>query len=279
MHRGIAKVLLLAIPVIFLAGLGMIMIMRWREGANRIRCQDNLRRLGWFAMWQYTDRDFAFPNGVNPADRVSLLPEKGLPPDRAFPSGTIANPSLTPDHRLSWQVMLLPQIAQDDVYKQFDLKKAWDDDANRAAVLAKVVTLACPTTYIVPVPGEPQLAAYVGMAGLGPDAANLPPDNPQAGFFHYDEPTKTGHLKRGVSNTMTMLESTRDRGPWAAGARPTLRGVDPAEQSYVGDGRQFGAHPAGCNVAYADGSVRFMANSIDPHVFEMLVMLADRREK
>src|SRR5436190_5785960 len=124
MLRGIAKILLLVVPALFLAGLGMIAVSRWRESANRVRCQDNLRRLGWFAMWQYTDRDFAFPNGVNQADRVSLLPEKGLPPDRSFPPGTIANASLTPEHRLSWQAALLPQIGRDDVYKQFDLKKA-----------------------------------------------------------------------------------------------------------------------------------------------------------
>src|SRR5207245_8200417 len=123
------------------------------------------------------------------------------------------------------------------------------------------------------------LDSDLGRAGLGADAPKLAASDPRAGFFRYDTPTKAGMIKRGLSNTMMILESTRQLGPWAAGGPPTVRGVDTTEQPYVGLGSQFGAHPAGCNVAYADGSVRFMSNSIDAKVFEMLVALADRGER
>jgi hypothetical protein len=282
MSRGLVKVVLLAIPVLLLIGLGLTAVTRWRETANRTRCQDNLRRLGWFAMWQYTDRDFAFPKGANPADRVTVLPDKGIAPNKTFPPGTLANTALPPEKRLSWQVILLPHVGREDVYKQFDLAKAWDDDTNHAAIVTKVPVLACPTLYRVPPPDEPQLVAYVGLAGLGADAAKLPPTDPRAGFFRYDEPTTTGMLKRGLSNTMTITESSRQPGPWAAGGPTTVRGIDPDDTPYIGIGRQFGGHPtvgtnpAGGYAAYADGSVRFVANSIDAKVFEKLVTLAER---
>jgi prepilin-type processing-associated H-X9-DG protein len=276
MARGAAKVLIFALPVLALLALGLMMITRWRESANRTRCQDNLRQLGWFAMWQFTDRDFA---KSTKGDHIDAKREGELDPGRAFPAGTIANAALPPERRLSWQVTLLPYVGRDDVYKQFDLTKAWDDEANHAALITKVPVLACPTLYAVPPSGEPQLACYLGMAGLGADAPTLPATDPRAGFFRNDDPTKTGQIKRGLSNTMTMIESTRQLGPWAAGGPPTVRGVDTNEQPYVGLNRQFGAHPAGCNVAYADGSVRFMSNLIDPKVFEMLVSLADYSER
>jgi prepilin-type processing-associated H-X9-DG protein len=280
MSRGITRIALFALPALGLIGLALIFVMRWRETANRTRCQDNLRRLAWTGMWLYADRDFNFPKApIKPGDSNLIARDSGLNPDLTFPPGTLANASLPPERRLSWQVILLPQIARDDVYKQFDLTKAWDDEANHAAIIAKVPALACPTLYSVPPPGEPQLVAYVGMAGLGPDTPVLPPTDPRSGFFRYDEPTKAGMLKRGLSNTMTIIESSRQLGGWAAGGPPSVRGVDPAEQPYVGFGRQFGAHPAGCNVAYADGSVRFMDNSISAKVFEMLVPLADSGER
>src|SRR5689334_7920500 len=188
MARGFGKLLLFALPLLFLMALGMVLITRWRESANRTRCQDNLRQLGWFAMWQFTDRDFAFPKDTGKADHLDPKREGDLDAGRTFPAGTLANPSLSPEHRLSWEVILLPSVGRDDVYAKFDLTKAWDDAANREALIAKMPVLACPTLYAVPPPGEPQLDCYLGMAGLGADAPTLPASDPRAGFFRYDDP-------------------------------------------------------------------------------------------
>jgi prepilin-type processing-associated H-X9-DG protein len=54
-----------------------------------------------------------------------------------------------------------------------------------------------------------------------------------------------------------------------------VRGLDPRRQPYIGDGRQFGGrHWGGANVVFADGSVRFVHEGIDPHVFEALSTIA-----
>jgi prepilin-type processing-associated H-X9-DG protein len=172
-------------------------------------------------------------------------------------------------------VILLPHLGRDEVYRRFDLTKAWDDDANRDGVATLVPPLACPSLYRPPAEGAPVTWPYIGVAGVGADAPKLPPTDPRSGFFRYDEPTKTGMVRRGFSRTLTILETTRDPGPWAAGAPPTVRGLDPNDTPYIGPGRQFGAHPAGCNAAFADGSVRFQSNSISPRVLEMLATLAE----
>jgi prepilin-type processing-associated H-X9-DG protein len=78
----------------------------------------------------------------------------------------------------------------------------------------------------------------------------------------------------GPANTMMVAETT-DRGPWTAGGRSTLRGLDPTIQTYIGKGRQFGGnHRRGVRVLFADGSVRFLSETIEPRVFEALATVA-----
>jgi prepilin-type processing-associated H-X9-DG protein len=261
MWRGIVKVTLIGVPVFALLAMLLMGIMRFREVANRARCQDNLRKIGLFGLSEISEQTFV------PGDPNS---------DRTFPAGTIANANLKPEQRLSWMVSVLPVLGQGGLFNQFDLSKGWEDDANHSAVTAIIPAYACPSHYLAPGPGSPQSSAYIGMAGLGTDAPMLRAADPLAGFFRYDEPTKLSMLTRGLSVTITILETMREPGPWAAGGPSTVRGLNLVEMPYIGPGLQFGGHPAGCNAAFADGSVRFQSNSISSEVLEQLIPLADR---
>jgi prepilin-type processing-associated H-X9-DG protein len=260
MSRGIIKVIFLGIPVLLLLGMLVYGITRFREMANRARCQDNLRKIGLFGLSEMSEREF-----------VPGKPDS----DRSYPAATIVNANLKPDQRLSWMVTVLPSLGKDDVYKQFDLMKGWADDANHDAICALIPTFACPSHYVVPAPGTAQLNPYVGIAGIGIDAPTLPATDPRAGVFRYDEPTKFGMLVRGLSHTIIIMETERDPGPWAAGGNPTARGLIPSDEPFIGPGRQFGGHPGGCNSAYADGSVRFQSASIGPTVLEVQIPLGE----
>ena len=276
--RAVLKLTIFFLIAVFLIGMLATAIVRWRESANRLRCQNNLRQVGWFALWDYTDRDLAFPKD---APKSLQLPMDAKPKaDLTFPPGTLANPNLPPEQRLSWQVILLPHIGKEPLQKQLDLSLGWQAEVNHNAVCTQVPVYLCPSVYR-PVPADqPAQNNYIGMAGLGMNAPKLPQSDPQAGFFRYDDAIKVGSLQRGLSYTVTIIETTSNVGPWAAGGSSTVRGLDVEAEPYIGRGRQFGgAHPDGANTSFADGSVRFLRWNMSSKSFQAMVTLADREEK
>jgi prepilin-type processing-associated H-X9-DG protein len=77
------------------------------------------------------------------------------------------------------------------------------------------------------------------------------------------------------SQTMALAETARGPGPGSADGPRSVRGVEPATQPCIGGGRPFGGYyPGGANVALADGSIRFIRDTVDPRVFEALSTIA-----
>ena len=74
---------------------------------------------------------------------------------------------------------------------------------------------------------------------------------------------------------MMVIETAKDNGPWIAGGPSTVRGLDLSGLPYLGRNGQFGGtHRGGANVLFADGSVRFIHESIHPQVFEDMATIA-----
>lgn len=267
MTRGALKVSIWSVAVLLLGGLFVAAVLRWREQANRHRCEYHLQQHA-AAVWHH----------VNEQNSFGLL--GGPNPDaRPLPLGTVPNPALAPADRLGLHVPQLRYIGKADLYAQFDLKKGWDADPNRDRAATLVPLLVCPSLYDPPPPGAPVPTAYVGVAGVGADAPMLPPPDPRAGAFRYDTPTFVFMFKDGLSHTILFLETGRDMGPWSAGGPASVRGVPPDQAPFLGRGRPFGgAHSGGANAAFADGSVRFLADSIAPHVFLSQATLHDVEE-
>ena len=116
---------------------------------------------------------------------------------------------------------------------------------------------------------------YIGIAGIGKDAPILPKGDPRCGVFGFDRRTTLADITDGAANTLMIVESGRATGSWLQGGFATVRGLDPANTPYLGPNRQFGGlHQGGAWIATADGSVRWVRDSIDPRVFEALSTIA-----
>jgi prepilin-type processing-associated H-X9-DG protein len=241
-----------------LIGLLLTPVRRVRESAARMACQNNLKQL-MMALHNYESmgRPAPYPSTDSPDS----------PPERLFPAGC-SGPGTTPEDRLSWMVALLPYLEQDPLYKQFDLEKGYA--GNLPAVQKTIKTFLCPTKDV---PLNNALTCYVAMSGVGHDSAERPAGSAGNGFMGYDRRTSMEMLTDGPANTIALMEPRLGLGPWARGGSSTLRGFDPGV-SLNGDQPAFGGHSGGMNAAMADGSVRFISNSIDPAKLAAAITIA-----
>lgn len=188
---------------------------------------------------------------------------------RHFPSGTIKESAENPDDRLSWLVSLLPFLEQAALFEQIDRESKWDSEANSDWTGFDIQTFLNPALP----KGRPGTTHYIGMAGIGKDAANLDVDDPKAGVFGYNRVTRLRDIKDGTSNTIAITEASDDFGPWARGGRSTIRGLT-EEPCINGPDGIGGPYPGGVNAALSDGAVRFISEKIDPNVFKALITIS-----
>jgi prepilin-type processing-associated H-X9-DG protein len=250
--------------LILLTAVGLIVtyLQKLRLAANLTASQNNLRQLALFAA-HYANRD--------------PQKEAGIP--REIPAATIVLPGVPPENRLSWVVYVLPaldQKRQDTVslITQINDREPWNSERNQLAARTRLVTVLNPMNTL-DVPGDqPAIANYVGIAGLGTDAATLalPPTGratPRAGAWRYDAATPFDRIDDGLSQTLLMGETSNDLGPWLRGGPSTTRGLDDAAgaKPLIGVGGQFGGYfPSGANFAMCDGSVRLYTPNTSPEV-------------
>jgi hypothetical protein len=175
---------------------------------------------------------------------------------------------------LSWYAAILPDLDYGEVSDLIDKSQPWDAKSNELAAGIRMRVLACPDAPRAPLPASLP-TQYIGIAGVGTDAPSLPKGHRRAGVFGYERQTTLADISDGAAYTMIVAESGRVRGSWLAGGPATVRGLDTAELPYIGPGRQFGGvHPSGTYVAFADGAVRFVSDTINPHILEALSTIA-----
>ena len=139
----------------------------------------------------------------------------------------------------------------------------WNDTHNQPVTKRPLPEVVNPAFGPAASPSGYPLTHYVGVAGVGDDAAQLPADDPRAGVFGYGRQTRSQDLARGGANTIAVLGVQDQCGPWAQGGRATVRPL--TRQPYVNGPDGFGSGQAdGMVVGMADGSVRFLSKDIDP---------------
>lgn len=269
MSRGDAMKKWVILAVVGLAavvvlGVALTVVPKLRVNAADLTCKNNLREVGLFAAHN------ADPN----FERAKVVPE--------VPAGTVVNPALSPDQRLSWVVTVLPGFDQRrqktaDVLAGIARDQPWLAEPNQAVARTKIVTLLCPGNPPELDASRPAPTCYVGIAGRGVDAAGLPVADPRAGCFRYDAPTPFAAVTDGLSQTLMVGERSADLGPWLQGGPATVRVLEEGGVPLLGAGGQFGGnHPTGANWGLADGSVRFFTDRTDPRVLLAMATIAGK---
>ncbi len=188
-----------------------------------------------------------------------------------FPQGAAGPVDLPVQRQRSWLVEIAPFIEDEysavDGFEEFDPTEAIDSPTNAG--------FADQTVYLYQAFDEEAAGVtnWIGIAGVGRNAPNLPITDPAAGFFGFNRTVTRGDIKDGTSSTMMVASSFRSPGPWSHGGNSTVRGLDPNNPPYVGQGRQFG-DDWGASVLFVDGSVRGVSPAIDPKVFESIATIA-----
>jgi prepilin-type N-terminal cleavage/methylation domain-containing protein/prepilin-type processing-associated H-X9-DG protein len=226
-----------------------------REAARRTSCCNNLRQIGIAAQSYHATIGSFPPGGVE--HRAMINPKTGR---RYGASG----------RQLAWSAFLLPYIEQAALYHQLNMGKAFDATENAEAAANVLPVYVCPS-----VPEGSCLkqgrgpCQYGGMYGERITSPNSPPK----GVMLYDRSISIADIRDGASNTLIVAEdSDFTDGQWING----LNVFDQAfainhAPSYENDIRS--KHPGGANGAFCDGSVHFLAESMD---LEILAAICTR---
>ena len=218
-------------------------VQQAREAARRTHSRNNLKQIG-LAMHSYHDVY------------------------GRFPGGTVENDDLKPEERLGWAVSILPFIDQANMYNSVQMEAGWEDQED----FIRDTTIPSYLNPSMPRGGMPGgQIDYLAMTGVGPDAASLDDADPHAGIFGYDRKTGIRSITDGTSNTI-MVGDSAEPVPYLQGSE-TMSGL--SEEPYINGPDGFGSpHHGGMHVLLADGSVRFVSESIDPTVMEALATKA-----
>ncbi len=160
---------------------------------------------------------------------------------------------------LSWRVAILPYVEQENLYKEFDQSKPWDDPHNMK-LIAKM-----PKIYTVPgVTAKEGLTHYRALMGFAT------PLEPQKG---------AGYL--GKNNLVSLVDGTTNVILAFEAKEPTIW-TKPDDLPFDADGAlpKFGVAPAGFNVVMCDGSAFFVNAKVAENVLRPYLTYANgiRRE-
>jgi hypothetical protein len=260
--NGIAVLCIVSI----LAAILIPAILAAREAARRSSCDNNLKQLA-LGVLNYSDTF------------------------RRLPMGTSGSRELLPQERFSWYLPLWPFFEGKPPTLLVDQNQAWDAPVNRSPRLRFFVDFesartedrplmflnlfSCPSASPKLKVQDIQVTQYVGMAGLGVESPEFDTHQAHIGVWGYDRQITERDITDGCSSTVLLAESGFDPGPWIAGGRRTVRGLDLRAAPYFGPGRQFGGIHSVCSTVMVDASVRHWVGDSDSSVFRALVTIAD----
>ena len=265
--RGFTLVELLVVIAIIgiLIALLLPAVQAAREAARRAQCSNNLKQFG-IAMHTYHNTFNCFPPGFMVIDH----------------QGQVAG-------GWAWGVFLMPFIEQSQLkdtlsVTQYTLSQVVSDPALLPMLQMQLPVFKCPSSSMEPLrefhgPGSEMVAAanYTCCRGFYRYSGNVHLQKQNNGVFYGQSATRIRDIRDGTSNTFAIGERTvlpvhrEDPSRWPSWCGPGGLGIGATVSSCVSvrlnDPLNMHAHssdhPSGGNFCFADGSVHFIAETIE----------------
>ncbi len=250
--------LLVVIAIIgVLVGMAAPAVQSMRESSRRAGCQARLIPIG-MALQSYHDRWLQFP--------VGTMAETG--PIQSVAAG---------DHH-NWLGRLMDLMDQPVIAERIDRSVSVYDPINSPVLQLRYAGVQCPSAGLM----SENASSYVGLH----HPTEKPIDETDHGVFVLNTPITREDITDGLANTAFVAEKVspfEDLG-WLSGTRSTLRNVG---NGIVRSGKEFAPqdptavgsigshHPAGVNVLFCSGEIRFQSTQTNQRVLEQIV---DRRD-
>jgi prepilin-type processing-associated H-X9-DG protein len=220
-----------ALAFVVFVCMGLTSVGHPPEASRRSQCKNNLKQIG-LALHNYHERHGCFPPAY------------------------IADADGKPMH--SWRVLLLPYLDQAAIYKQYRFDEPWDSPHNRLLAETVVHVFNCPSDihHHAP-PGSPHDTNYVAIIG---DQTAWPGVRPMT-FVE---------MKDGTSNTLMVVEVANSGIHWMEPRDLHVLQMAPKINAKSGQGISS-RHAGGAHVLFADGSVRYMLDTLSEDVVRSLI--------
>jgi prepilin-type N-terminal cleavage/methylation domain-containing protein/prepilin-type processing-associated H-X9-DG protein len=295
-RKGFTLIELLVVIAIIAVLIGLLVpaVQKVRDAAARIQCANNLHQISVSA-FNYESVYHRFPSGIN----IPLKTQYNAPGAlTGFAAGKFGNAPI-PTQFVSWAEALFPYMEQDTLYNSLNLSQ-WQY-ANLGPITAPgaypVKPLVCPVDRL-PNPAVVQgysnyfygMISYGGIAGT---VSTFYPNATMDGIFWVNSQTTIADILDGTSNTLFFGERFHFD-PWWSFASGGGLGIDtyggwvwtnpnamedlmlgtevpinwtipPGKSGFAVTDPRLNAigsgHTGGANLAFADGSVRFLSTS------------------
>jgi hypothetical protein len=206
-----------------------------REAALRAQCSNNMRQIG-LAIMNYEQRY------------------------KCYPPAFIADKNGKPLH--SWRVLILPELGEDALYKQYRFDEPWDSPHNSTLTMQMPRIYSCPSDGTI---GGPT----TGYAMLvGPHAFSIGPKG-----------RKLAEIAKanGLSNTIMLAEAADAGINWLEPRDLNTKDMQFQINSLSNQNANAGSndischHVGGVNVIMCDGSMQFLCDGIDAKRLQAMI--------
>ncbi|MEO1614650.1 MAG: DUF1559 domain-containing protein [Planctomycetota bacterium] len=171
----------------------------------------------------------------------------------------------------AWSSRILPFLEQANRYHQIDFQIGWNSGSNRRAIHSSLPVYKCPSSW----KDYPGASDYSGIRGSSHNArSNLGRNGVLFPILSKTNGIRLSEITDGTSQTLAIAEAVAlgedSNGFWASGLNCIGHDEGPINNRRGSRDEIASLHPGGANVALADGSTRFLNQSLSLQVLGAL---------